>query len=197
LGLQELLNSLRVNEQKQIDSIWQEAKNEAEKLRKQVDEATADITKNHTDQLASACQKSMRSIFSETEISVRTKKLFAYQALEQTLRRAATAQLPALKDENYEDVFARLVAEIPERKWERIIVNPADLDLAANFFTANIIHTDPAISGGLIVTSAEGKIIVDNTFERRLERKWHHILPEIIANLEQRYEKSGTAENTG
>jgi vacuolar-type H+-ATPase subunit E/Vma4 len=197
LGLQELLNSLRVNEQKQIDSIWQEAKNEAEKLRKQVDEATADITKNHTDQLASACQKSMRSIFSETEISVRTKKLFAYQALEQTLRRAATAQLPALKDENYEDVFARLVAEIPERKWERIIVNPADLDLAANFFTANIIHTDPAISGGLIVTSAEGKIIVDNTFEKRLERKWNHILPEIIANLEQRYEKSGTAENTG
>lgn len=197
MGLQELLNTLRKNEQKQIDALWQAAKSEAEKLRQQVDEATADITKKHSDQLASACKKSMRSIFSKTETNVRTKKLFAYHTLEHALLKAATKQLPALRKKNYENVFASLAAEIPDIKWEEIVVNPADSDLAAKFYRAKIIHTEPAISGGLIAIAAEGKIIVDNTFEKRLERQWHHILPAIIANLEQRYAKSGSAENTG
>ena len=134
MGLEELINSLKKNEQKQIDDIWQAVKSEAEAIRKQVAEAIADITKNHADQLASACQKSMRSIFSETEIKTREKKLFAYQALDQALRNAAVKNLPALRQKNYHKVFADLVAELPERQWEKIIVNPADLEVAAKVF---------------------------------------------------------------
>ena len=85
MGLDELLGSLKKNKQSQIDTIWQEANREAESLRKQVDEAIADITKKHAEQLASACQKSMRSIFSDTEIKTRTKKLLAYQTLYEML----------------------------------------------------------------------------------------------------------------
>ena len=197
MGLEELLNTLKKNEQKQIDDIWQAAKSEAETLRKQVADATADITKNHADQLASACQKSMRSIFSETEVKAREKKLFAYQAFDQALQNAAIKQLPALREQNYEKVFANLVNELPESQWEKIVVNPADLELAAKFFAANIIHSDSAISGGLIAVTTNGKIIVDNSFEKRLERKWFQILPSIIVKFEKRYEKSGSAENTG
>ena len=196
MGLEELLNTLKNNGQKQTDDIWQAAKKEAEILRAQVAKAISDITKVHADQLASACHKSMRSIFLETEIKTRRKKLFAYQALDLALRNAAVMQLPQLRKQNYKEVFANLVAELPERQWEKIVVNPADLELAVSFFAGDIIHPDSTISGGLLAITANGKIIVDNTFEKRLERKWIHILPPIIAELEKRYEKSGSAENT-
>jgi vacuolar-type H+-ATPase subunit E/Vma4 len=196
LGLDELINTLKKNEQQQIDDIWQAAKNEAESIRTQVAEAIAAITKNHADQLASACQKSMRAIFSETEVKTREKKLFAYQALDQALRNAALKQLTALRKQNYEKIFATLVGELPERQWEKIIVNPADVELAAKFFNVNSIQQDPAVSGGLVALTANDRIIVDNTFEKRLERKWLHILPQLIAEIEKRYETSGIAENT-
>jgi vacuolar-type H+-ATPase subunit E/Vma4 len=197
LGLDELINTLKKNEQKQIGDIWQTAESEAGTIRTQVAEAIADITKIHAEQLESACQKSMRAIFSETEIKTREKKLFAYQALDQALRNAAVKQLAALREQNYEKVFANLVSELPERQWGKIVVNPADLELSAKFFNENSIKADPAVSGGLVALTADGKIIVDNTFEKRLERKWLHILPQLIAELEKRYETSGIAENTG
>jgi vacuolar-type H+-ATPase subunit E/Vma4 len=196
LGLDELINTLKKNEQQQIDDIWQTAKNEAENLRTQIAEAITAITKNHADQLASACQKSMRAIFSETEVKTREKKLFAYQALDQALRNAALKQLTALRKQNYEKIFATLVRELPERQWKKIIVNPADVELAAKFFNVNSIQQDPAVSGGLVALTANDRIIVDNTFEKRLERKWLHILPQLIAEIEKRYESSGIAENT-
>jgi vacuolar-type H+-ATPase subunit E/Vma4 len=196
LGLDELINTLKKNEQQQIDDIWQAAKNEAESIRTQVAEAIAAITKNHADQLASACQKSMRAIFSETEVKTREKKLFAYQALDQALRNAALKQLTALRKQNYEKIFATLVRELPERQWEKIIINPADVELAAKFFNVNSIRQDPAVSGGLVALTANDRIIVDNTFEKRLERKWLHILPQLIAEIEKRYESSGITENT-
>jgi V/A-type H+-transporting ATPase subunit E len=196
VGLEELLDSLEKNKQKQIDTIWQEAKNEAENLRKQVDEAIADITRNHAEQLRYACQKSMRAIFSETEITTRKKRLFAYQALEQILRNAAIKQLPALRGKNYDAVFAQLAGELPDRTWRKIFVNPADLSLAATFFTADVIQPDAAISGGLVAVTPGDRITVDNTFEKRLERKWPHILPTIIAKIEKQYGASGSAETS-
>jgi V/A-type H+-transporting ATPase subunit E len=196
VGLEELLSSLKKNKQKQIDTIWQEVKREAESLRKQVAAALADITKIHADQLTTACKKSMREIFSETEIKTRQKKLFAYQALEQALRNAAIRQLPALRQKDYDAVFAHLVGELPDRTWEKIIVNPADRDRAASFFTPDSIQPDSGVSGGLIAITDGGRISVDNTFEKRLERKWLHIFPAIIAKIEKQYGESGFAENS-
>lgn len=197
MGLNELIDSLKKNGQKQIDDIWQAAESEAEILRKQIAEAIADITKIHADKLASACQKSMRAIFSETEVKTRQKKLFAYQNLDQALRNAALKQLPSLRHQKYEKIFAMLVAELPEREWEKIVVHPDDLQMAAKFFTANSLQPDSAISGGVLAETANGRIVVDNTFEKRLERKWPQILPQIIAELEKHFEKSGTAEKAG
>lgn len=196
MGLEELLGSLKKNKQKQIDTIWHEVKSEAESLRKQVAEAIDDITRNHAEQFASACQESKRSIFSETEIKTRKKKLLAYQVLEQAMQNAAIKQLPALREKDYDVVFAQLVGELPQRTWEKIAVNPADLELAAVFFAADIIQPDPAISGGLVAITKGGTITVDNTFEKRLERKWLHMLPAIIAKIEKQYGESGPAENS-
>jgi vacuolar-type H+-ATPase subunit E/Vma4 len=193
LGLEELISTLRKNERQQIKDIWQSAESEAESLRKKIAEATAEITRNHSDQLNSACQRSRRSIFSEADIKTREKKLLTYRSLDQALKDAALKQLPGLRQQDYEDVFARLVAELPERQWEKIFVNPTDRILAAKFFPEDIISQDPSISAGLIATTAGNKIIVNNTFEKRLEKKWFQLLPAIIAQIEKKYGESGSA----
>ncbi len=195
MGLQELLETLKKNERKQIEEIWQAAQNEAESLRKQVNEEIAAISKKHEEQLAFACQKSRHSIFSDAEIETRSKKLFVYQALDQALHAAAVKQLGLLRDQQYAEIFETLVHELPDRQWEKVRVNPVDCDLAAGFFPKNIIQADAAVSGGLIVTAAEGRIIVDNTFEKRLKRLWFRILPLLIEHIETQYAETKPAAN--
>jgi len=197
LGLEELINTLKKNEQKQIDDIWQQARTEADSLRKQIAEAIAKITEEHADQLASACRKSVRVIVAEAEMMARKKKLFAYQDLDEVLHATAINQLPKLREHGYENVFAQLAKELPDSQWEKLIVNPSDMDLAAKFFDKNIVQPDTAINGGLIAVNAGGKIIVDNTFEKRLERQWSHILPELIKRIEEKYGESESTEKAG
>ena len=194
MGLKELLSSLEKNKQKQIEAIWQEANREAENQRQQVADAIAGITKNDEEKLALACQKSMHAIFSATGIKTRKKKLLAFQALEKALRNAAIEQLPALRQKNYQAVFAQLVAELPPINWGKIFVNPDDRNLAARFFAVDIIKPDPTISGGLIAITAEGRMTVDNTFEKRLERKWFLIFPAMIETIAQLNGESSSAE---
>ena len=197
MGLEELINTLKKNEQKQIDDIWQQARTEADSLRKQIAEAIAKITEEHADQLASACRKSVRVIVAEAEMMARKKKLFAYQDLDEVLHATAINQLPKLREHGYENVFAQLAKELPDSQWEKLIVNPSDMDLAAKFFDKNIVQPDTAINGGLIAVNAGGKIIVDNTFEKRLERQWSHILPELIKRIEEKYGESESTEKAG
>jgi len=187
LGLEELINTLKKNGQKQIEDIWQQARDEADSLRKQKADAIARITEEHANKLASACQRSVRNIVAEAEIKARGKKLFAYQKLDEVLRSTALKQLPKLRELDYENVFAWLVEELPDGQWEKIKVNPSDVDLATRFFSENIVQPDPAITGGLIAVNGDGRIIVDNTFEKRLERQWSQILPELIKNIEKKY----------
>ena len=197
MGLEELISTLKKNEQKQIDDIWQQTRAEADSIRKQVAEAIAKITEEHADQLASACRKSVRVIVAEADMKARKKKLFAYQGLDEVLHATAINQLPRLREHGYENVFAQLAKELPGSQWEKILVNPSDVDLAAKFFDKNIIQPDTAISGGLIAVNAGGRMVVDNTFEKRLERQWSHILPELIKRIEEKYGESESTEKAG
>ena len=101
----------------------------------------------------------------------------------------AVKLLPELRLLDYENIFTELVNELPDMKWEKIIVNPSDITLAASFFGEDVVVTDDSVGGGLIAISAEGKIVVNNTFEKRLERKWAYLLPELIQDLNKRYDK--------
>lgn len=193
MGLEELIKTLKKNEQKQIDDIWQAVREEAEALRTEVAAAIAAITKKQEQQLASACQKSRRAIFSETETKTRERKLLAYQALDRILWQTAFNLLPTLRLQAYADVFKLMAAELPAQQWEKITVNPEDVELAAGLFARDAIHPDPSISGGLLAEALEGRIVVDNTFEKRLARKWPHLLPGIITYIEKRYGTDGFA----
>ena len=197
MGLEKLISSLKKNEQKQIDDIWQQARAEADSLRKQIAEEIDKISEEHAGQLASACQKSARGIFAEAETESRKRKLFSYQYLDEALHAAAMKQLSKLREVHYENVFAQLVKELPDGQWEKILVNPSDTNLAAKLFNKNIVQPDKAIIAGLVAVNADCKIVVDNTFEKRLERKWPYILPGLIKKIEEKYGEPLSAEKTG
>ena len=195
MGLEELLSSLKKNEQKQIDDIWCGARAEADIIRRQVAEEIARNSREHEERLTSACRKSVRAILSEADIKARRKKLYAYQKLEKALYEIASSRLFRLREYNYKEVFSSLVKELPERQWEKIVVNPSDAELAAEFYDSNIVQADQGIIGGLRALAAHGKVFVDNTFEKRLERKWPYILPAIIKKIEEQYEETDSFKN--
>jgi len=194
LSLEELLHTLKKNEHKQIDDIWQQARAEADSIRTHVTEAIARITQEHKDKLAAACQKSVNTILAESDKKSREKKLLIYRDLNETLYQTAVKLLPELRLANYDNIFTELVNELPDMKWEKIIVNPSDTTLATRFFNENVVFSDNGVSGGLIAISAQGKIVVNNTFEKRLERKWAYLLPELIHDFKKRYDQFGPAD---
>jgi len=188
VGLQELISTLKKNEQKQIDDIWQQARSQADTIRTQISEAIAEIERENEERLSSSSQKSVKAILAESETVVRGKKLQVYQNLKEVLRQTAESMLPELRRTDYENIFRNLVSELPDLSWELIVVNPEDIDLAAEFFSQEIIRSDDTVIGGLVASCADGRIVVDNSFEKRLARRWPYMLPELIRDIEGRYE---------
>jgi vacuolar-type H+-ATPase subunit E/Vma4 len=59
-------------------------------------------------------------------------------------------------------------------------VHPDDVERAKTCFPNAEITAMEEISGGLEVTSDDGLVTVVNTCEKRLERAWESLLPEMI-----------------
>jgi vacuolar-type H+-ATPase subunit E/Vma4 len=191
LGLEELIKTLRANRQSQIDEIWQAAKAEAASLRQQTSSAISDFTEDHTDSLVCNCKKSIRTIISEAETRAKKIKLMALDSLRNLLHKAAIEQLHNLRNDDCGLIFKKLVQELPEQEWETITVNPDDISKTENVFKNCTIQTDPTISGGMVAESMNGKIVVNNTFLKRLERSWSTLFPAIVRELETEYVESG------
>lgn len=91
--------------------------------------------------------------------------------------------LSFLRDENYSDVFANLAKEIVAIQREEVRVNPADIAIAKDFFKEAVIVADKDITGGFILRAEKGKIVINNTFEKRWERVFPSLLPEVLKEL--------------
>ena len=192
MALEELIKTLRTNQQSQIDEIWQAAKAEAAALHEQTSGAISDLTENHTDSLVCNCQKSTRTIISEAAGNAREIKLMALDSLRNALFDSAIKQLLTLRNDDYETIFKKLAQELPPQNWEVLVVHPKDVSSAQNFFNNCKIETDPTISGGMIALSADGKIVVNNTLKKRLERNWSTLFPVIAREMEKEYVESGS-----
>jgi V/A-type H+-transporting ATPase subunit E len=55
--------------------------------------------------------------------------------------------------------------------------------VARQLFPQAEIVIDEGISGGLVASSADGRITVINTLEKRLERLWPRLVPEILRDV--------------
>ena len=180
MGCKELIESLRVAGDERIKTMRLEAEQEAERVRAEARRKIAGVRADHAAKRSAAAAAHAEKFLAEANGTVRQKRLLAERALADRLYGLARSSLPALRNVGYRDMFTSFKQELPRFTWKTIRVNPADEALAREQFPDIEIRFDKAITGGLEVVSDEGQVKVVNTFEKRLERMWEEMLPEIM-----------------
>jgi vacuolar-type H+-ATPase subunit E/Vma4 len=183
MSVDTLLATLRKNQQQQITDVWREAENEAAVYNRQKDEALREIRADYEKRLAVAKgreQEKLQRLYQHRE---RQRRLQAEQRLAARLQASAEQMLSCLRNEEYPEVFAALVEELPEREWDTVRVNPADDALACACLPEVTTEADATIIGGLVVTAGAGSVRVDSTFTKRLENIWPVLVQEMVGEI--------------
>jgi V/A-type H+-transporting ATPase subunit E len=186
MGCKELIESLRAAGDERIRAMRAETEQEAERVRAEARRKIAGVREDHAAKRSAAAVARAEQFLAEANATVRQKRLLAERALADRLYGLARYSLPALRNVGYRDMFASFAQELPRFTWKTIRVNPADGALAREQFPDAEILFDKAITGGLEAISDEGQVKVVNTFEKRLERMWEEMLPEIMKEVMER-----------
>ena len=190
MGCKELIESLRRAADERIKLIWHETEGEAEKVREEVSHKLDQLRENCSRAESLAVTAAQLSAVSEANNRSRTFLLKAEKALSERLYSVALSSLPRLRGSDYREVFGKMARELPLLDWKKVRVNPEDAGLAKSIFTGADIIPDKSIAGGVDAMTDGGKIRVINTFEKRLERAWVDMLPELLKKIHDVVEKS-------
>lgn len=188
MGQHELEVALRREGEQKAREIWRSAESEADRLRSET--SAVFERQKHDQQLrrdtdVDAILNSARAFALK---NAQRTRLIAEKLLADRLKLLAEQMLEALAIRGGESLFFDLVDEIPEHQWNKIEVNPRDKELACSFFPATKVVTTQLISGGLKVEDVEGRVVIINSLEKRLEHLWPEILPAMLTGF--RHEKS-------
>jgi V/A-type H+-transporting ATPase subunit E len=191
MGFRELIESLRKEGDEKVLGIWREAEDEAGRIRAAVSLRLGAERRQSTAERAG--DEMQRRLLQEAETKVRLVRLTSADSLSRRLYTLAVSSLYLLREGQDEDIFEKLVLELPSAEWQRVRVNPADRGIAAKFFPQAHVAADSSITGGMAVETEDGSIRVVNTFEKRLERSWPRLLPELLKDLAPDLVRGGSA----
>ena len=181
MGCEELIGSLRKEAEEKAREIWREAEEEAGKLQAGFSLRLEALRLENA--AGSSSEEDRQKVLLDAGNSARTIRLASEDRLSSRLYILAVSSLHLLRGKGYEDIFHRLVLEIPPLGWHSVKVSQDDCDLARKFFPNAAIVADRNITGGMEVEAEEGWVSVANTFEKRLEREWPQMLPGLIADI--------------
>jgi vacuolar-type H+-ATPase subunit E/Vma4 len=183
MGREALLESLRGKAAADREAVWRDARAAADAYRAELARVAEAERAKYAQAAASLTRRMESETVTESRRRAREARAKAALALAERCRRLAAAELPRLREEFGDALFPALAAELPAFEWQRVQVNPADVDRARSSFPAAQVAGDAAISGGMTVDAAEGRIQVSNTLETRLAMAWPDILPALIGTL--------------
>ncbi len=180
MGCKELIESLRAAASERLKTIWSEASAEADAVRaacvQKSDQAKEEAGRIMASQVALIRSQALLASHNRE----RGLRLAADRKLAALLYSIAVSRLPLLRAHGYEAAFQAMVKELPRFTWGSVKVHPDDVERARTFFPNAKITALEAISGGIEVTSDDGRVTCVNTCEKRLERAWEGMLPELI-----------------
>lgn len=180
MGCKELIESLRAAASERVNAVWSEAAAEADNARaacaQEIDQAKEEAGRIMTTRVELIRSQALL----ETRKKERGLRLAADRKLADLLYSIAASRLRMVRDREYDAIFQALVQELPRLTWGSVKVHPDDVERARTFFPNVKITSAETISGGLEATSDDGLVTVVNTFEKRLERAWEGMLPELI-----------------
>lgn len=183
MGYVELIAALRRDGEEQLDKIRSDAEREAERVKGNASARIERLKAEYAGRLAPLEAAQARTVLADAESRASSIRLAAESALAKRLFLLARSSLHHLRDEGYDGLFADLVRELPSGEWRQVVVNPADMALAARHFPDAEITPDPAVVGGLEVSEEGRRISVVNTLEKRGERAWPELLPDILRDI--------------
>jgi vacuolar-type H+-ATPase subunit E/Vma4 len=183
MGRAALIESLRSKAGEDVEALWRDARASAESYRSEL----AGVLEKQRAMDAQAAATLARKLEYDASTEARRRasevRAEAMLSLASRLRSLAIAELPRLRREGGEPLFAALARELPRRDWDRVRVNPADCDLARACVPGAEVESDESIRGGLEVEAEVGRIRISNTLETRLDTAWPDLLPGLIAGL--------------
>lgn len=185
MGQQELEAALCREGEEKGREIWRTVEREAGRLRCEtatVLDRQQQAGELRRDTKVFAVLETARSVARQ---KAQLSRLVSEDNLVKRLQLLAGQMLEPLALQEGENLFSALVDEIPEHDWCQVRVHPRDRELASSRFpTAEIVSTE-RISGGLQVEDLEGRIVIINSLEKRIEHLWPEILPVMLRELRQ------------
>jgi V/A-type H+-transporting ATPase subunit E len=181
MGCEELIESLRKEAEEKVREIRRETEEEAGKIKAGFSLKLEVLRRENAAGGSSGVEG--QKVLLDAGNRARTIRLTAEGRLSARLYILAVSSLHILRVKGYEDIFHRLAMEIPPLLWRSVQVNQEDCDLARKFFPDAEIVAARNITGGMEVETERGLMSVANTFEKRLERAWPQMLPELIGDI--------------
>lgn len=185
MSSRELIESLRQSGEEKARAIRLEADQEADALKAAADKSIADLEKRYADDLELFKIAEQRTALTEAGSAARLMLLDAETKLSDALFSIARFSLHQLRDDGYAGVFGKLARELPSLPWRMVSANARDSELVRRHFPDARIESVGHIAGGFEATLADDSIRIINTFEKRLERIWPELLPQMIREIEQ------------
>lgn len=177
---QELIASIWQESEKKIRAMIRETDEEETRIEQDVMQALGRIRDEGRQHCSSASEKRTEEILGEAEKRARMMKIEANMLLAERLYRISCSSLRSLREQGYQEIFRNMSEELPLLPWKSVRVNPEDSGIAKEYFPGAEIIIDELITGGMDVTTIDGNIRVINTFEKRLDRAWEDIIPDLL-----------------
>ncbi|MDH4164343.1 MAG: V-type ATP synthase subunit E family protein [Nitrospirota bacterium] len=187
MGCRELIESLRQAGDGRARAARAEAEQEAERIKADAAGRIARVREANERKRADGAARHEATVLAEANAEARRIRIRADRLLAERLQAAARSGLSSLRNVGYEGVFRGFAREMPRVPWKKVQVNPADEPLAREIFPDAEIVTDSSITGGFVALSEGDQVRVVNTFEKRLERLWDEILPDMINEVREMF----------
>ncbi len=182
MGCEELIDSLRKAAEEKSRLIWKEVEVEAGAIKEGLSAELSRLREECTNHCGTE-EDQLSDILSEAKIEARKITMIAEKALSERLFAIASRCLPALIREDYKEDFGALARELPDMAWESVTVNPRDRGIAEELFSYAKVIEEKSIAGGFAVSTEGGRVRVDNTLEKRLDRAWTEMIPAVIKEV--------------
>jgi vacuolar-type H+-ATPase subunit E/Vma4 len=193
MSCKELIDSLKQAADERIHHLWSDAETEAAKIKADAESRLQLLREETTRKQAAAAAEQANRAVSDAKSRARVLRLSTEKEISGRFYEAAKALLPTLRQRSGESVFKALVEELPPGQWQTVRVHPADVSLAKKYFPQAEISADERISGGMEVSTQNGAISVVNTFEKRLERAWGDIQPDLIKDAYSEVDRAASS----
>lgn len=193
MGHEELLVDLQKKGDEQVREIWQKAEAEVNESKAHASQKLEEENNSLKHKEASACDEERMSVLINASKNANQILINAEQQLAERLYALAQKAVNMLRDQEYASVFTALAGELPDCLWDEIIVHPDDRKQAETVFKKTGITMDKNISGGLKAIGNHKTFFINNTLEKRLERAWPVLLPQLIKQVKETLENNATS----